>query len=316
MNICVIGGLGYVGRGMVDVYRSMGHTVTIYDIAGKQEPGNLISADAVIVATPEGVISELLQSLVLPIGQLLIIRSTLIPGQFAEIEGLVPCAVAYCPERSLEGKNELRGLPQIVGVRTDVTWHRTLQVMAMFAPTVIRVTPEEAELAKLFCNAWRHNTYAIANDFYRIAEDRGLNYETIRNAATRGYPRCTLPKAGMVGGPCLTKDAAIVAGGDVDSVTSAALRINAAHPVYLAEQLGDISGKTVGLLGMAFKPESDDIRNSPSYLLRDALVNRGATVLCADPYVDDPSLTPIEIVLAEADVLVKAVAHKVYDDIA
>ena len=98
----------------------------------------------------------------------------------------------------------------------------------------------------------------------------------------------------------------------------AAMQINEGLPAYMVEAMerryGSLKGKTIGLLGMAFKAESDDIRASLSYKLRKLLMWSGARVLCTDPYVADPRLVPLDQVVAEAEILVLGVPHRVYRD--
>jgi UDP-N-acetyl-D-mannosaminuronic acid dehydrogenase len=85
-----------------------------------------------------------------------------------------------------------------------------------------------------------------------------------------------------------------------------------ARMVELAKRDQDLSGRVVGVLGMAFKAESDDSRDSLSYKLRNLLALEARRVLCTDPFVRDPSLVPLDRVLAEADVLFLATPHRAY----
>ena len=98
-----------------------------------------------------------------------------------------------------------------------------------------------------------------------------------------------------------------------------AMQVNEGMPAYIVSALerrhGTLRGRTIGILGMAFKAESDDNRASLSYKLRKLLAWAGATVLCTDPYVADARLVPLETVLAEADTLVLGVPHRAYRDL-
>ena len=87
------------------------------------------------------------------------------------------------------------------------------------------------------------------------------------------------------------------------------------HLIELARARRDLAGATVGVLGMAFKADSDDSRDSLSYKLRKLLQLEAREVLCTDPYVRDPSLVPLERVLADSDVLFVAAPHTCYRDI-
>ena len=96
----------------------------------------------------------------------------------------------------------------------------------------------------------------------------------------------------------------------------AAMQVNEGLPAYVISSMerryGGLQGRTVGILGMAFKGESDDTRASLSYKLRKLLSWAGARVLATDPYVDDDRLVPLDRVLAESDILVLGAPHKAY----
>ena len=96
----------------------------------------------------------------------------------------------------------------------------------------------------------------------------------------------------------------------------AAMQVNEGLPAYVVSALqrryGGLNGKTVGILGMAFKAESDDPRASLSYKLRKLLSWAGARVICTDPYVKDERLETLECVLKESDILVLGAPHKPY----
>jgi UDP-N-acetyl-D-mannosaminuronic acid dehydrogenase len=95
----------------------------------------------------------------------------------------------------------------------------------------------------------------------------------------------------------------------------AAMQINEGLPNYIVDTLNSrqsLAGRTVGILGMAFKGESDDPRASLSYKIRKLAAFKGAQVLCTDPFVHDPSFVPLEKALAESDILVIAAPHKAY----
>jgi UDP-N-acetyl-D-mannosaminuronic acid dehydrogenase len=117
--------------------------------------------------------------------------------------------VAFCPERIAGGNAmvELFTLPQLVGTRDDRVHQRAAEVFGLLADTIVKLDPEEAELAKLFTNNWRYLKFAAANQFYMIANNNGLDFERIRSALSESYPRASdLPRAGFAAGPCLLKD--------------------------------------------------------------------------------------------------------------
>jgi UDP-N-acetyl-D-mannosaminuronic acid dehydrogenase len=261
-------------------------------------------------------------------GQLLVLRSTIYPGVTRQVErdleawGL-DIDVAFAPERIAEHNavEELVSLPQIVSSRTQRGFDRASQLFLKIAPAVVRLSPEEAELAKLFTNTWRYVKFAMANQFYMMAESKGLDYETIRSAIKQDYPRAAdVPSAGFAAGPCLFKDTMQLAAFSDNnfSLGHSAMLVNEGMPLFIVSQLEskyDLSTMTVGILGMAFKAGSDDIRSSLSYKLKRVLKFRARKVLTTDPMVSnsvDKDLIPLERVFQEADILILATPHKEY----
>jgi UDP-N-acetyl-D-mannosaminuronic acid dehydrogenase len=259
-------------------------------------------------------------------GQILILRSTVYPGVTSLVEKMAAglglnIDVAFCPERIAEGRamTELFELPQIVASRTERGEDRAAALFQRLTGSVVTLTPEEAELAKLFTNVWRYIKFAAANQLYMMANDRGLNFERIRQGLIADYPRAAdMPQAGFAAGPCLFKDTMQLADYDYNNFVlgHTAMTINEGMPQYLVhrlEQRFDLRRMTVGILGMAFKGGSDDSRSSLSYKLRRILTFKAAEVLCTDPYVrSDPRLVPQDEVLAAADLLIIAAPHPEY----
>lgn len=260
-------------------------------------------------------------------GQLLILRSTVYPGTTALIERMVngigvDMEVAFCPERIAEGHAmiELFSLPQIVGSRTPAAGKRAEWLFTRLTRKVIHVEPEEAELAKLFTNTWRYIKFATANQLYMMANDYGLDYERIRKAMAEDYPRAAdLPAPGFAAGPCLFKDTMQLAAFNKNNFNlgHAAMLVNEGLPLYLVgrlEERHDLKNMTVGILGMAFKRDSDDMRSSLAYKLKRILRFEARDVLCTDPYVtDDPDLVPLDEVLERSDVLIIGANHSAYE---
>jgi UDP-N-acetyl-D-mannosaminuronic acid dehydrogenase len=259
-------------------------------------------------------------------GQLLVLRSTVYPGVTAQVERMLSglgleMDVAFCPERIAEGKamTELYSLPQIIGARTPEARDRARALFARLTSTLVDVSPEEAELAKLFTNTWRYIKFAAANQFYMMANDRGLDFERIRQALSLDYPRAAdMPGAGFAAGPCLFKDTMQLAAFNNNNFAlgHSAMLVNEGLPLYLVARLEaqhDLSQMTVGILGMAFKAESDDTRSSLSYKLKRILEFKAGRVLCTDPYVtSDPTLQPLDDVVAQSDLLIVAAPHPEY----
>jgi UDP-N-acetyl-D-mannosaminuronic acid dehydrogenase len=257
-------------------------------------------------------------------GQILILRSTVYPGATALVEKIVSglgldVDVAFCPERIAEGR-AMTELPQIVASRTERGCARATALFRRLTPAIVVMSPEEAELAKLFTNVWRYIKFATANQFYMMANDRGLDFERIRRGLAADYPRAAdLPPAGFAAGPCLFKDTMQLAACNNNNnfaLGHAAMAINEGLPLYLVhrlEQRFDLRSMTVGILGMAFKASSDDIRSSLSYKLKRILSVKAEAVICTDPHVrNDPGLQPLEAVLARADLVIIATPHPEY----
>jgi UDP-N-acetyl-D-mannosaminuronic acid dehydrogenase len=259
-------------------------------------------------AVPNAVISLLD---VLKDGQHLVLRSTVYPGVTKLVEKVIAASgkkidVSFCPERIAEGKavEELIALPQIISARTTV------------------VSPEEAELAKLFTNTWRYIKFAAANQLYTIANDFGVDFERVRNAITHDYPRAAdMPGAGFAAGPCLFKDTMQLAAFNNNNFTlgHSSMMINEGLPLYLVSRIEksyDLTKMTVGILGMAFKAESDDIRSSLSYKLKRILRFKAESVLCADSLVhDDASLVSEDELLKQVDLVVIGAPHRRYSSL-
>jgi UDP-N-acetyl-D-mannosaminuronic acid dehydrogenase len=258
-------------------------------------------------------------------GQLLVLRSTVPPGGTARLEKLtadlgIDADVAFCPERIAEGQamTELAELPQIISSRTERGLDRAARLFLRLTPALVPMSPEEAELAKLFSNAWRYISFAAANQLYAIANDRGLDYDRIRRGMLIDYPRATgLPAAGFAAGPCLPKDTIeLIETSAGFTLGRAAVAANEGLADYVVARLArryDLASACVGILGMAFKAGTDDIRASLSYRLRRQLADRARQVLCTDPWVrSDPELVPLAAVLARSDLLVVGAPHPEY----
>ena len=264
-------------------------------------------------------------------GQLLVLRSTVYPGVTALVEKMIAglgldIPVAFCPERIAEHKamEELFSLPQIVSARRQDGRERAAALFGTLTSQIVHLEPEEAELAKLFTNTWRYIKFAAANQFYMIANDKGLDFEKIRKGLSQDYPRAKdIPGAGFAAGPCLFKDTMQLAAFSDNkfNLGHAAMLVNEGLPLYVVSQLEkrfDLSELTVGILGMSFKAGSDDIRSSLSYKLRRVLKFKAKAVIGTDPYVTedvDDTLLPLADVLRKADLLIIATPHDEYRDL-
>jgi len=261
--------------------------------------------------------------------QLIVIRSTMYPGltesiaQYLQSKGKRPM-ISFCPERILEGHaiEELQTLPQIVSGTTREAEDAAANLFGLIAPEVVRLSPIEAELVKVFTNAYRYIQFAVTNQFYMIASAANVDYYRILDGMKRDYPRSKdFPKAGFTAGPCLFKDTMQLASfyRNQFGLGFQAMLVNEGLPQFIVDKLDttyNLKEMTVGLLGMAFKAESDDPRFSLSYKLKKILRFRAKAILTTDPYVtNDPGLLPLDEVAQRSDVLILCTPHGVYRDL-
>src|SRR5262249_34770692 len=258
-------------------------------------------------------------------GQCVILRSTVYPGTTAKVHQMIEAtgkriAVAFCPERVAEGKamTELTELPQIVSGCDERAVSLASALFGKIAKSLVHLSPMEAELTKIFANVWRYIQFATANQFFMIATDYGLDFYKIHDALTRDYPRMAgLPKSGFAAGPCLFKDTMQLgaATNNTFALGHAAMLINEGLPNFLVKRVKEnypLSKLRVGVLGMAFKGESDDARESLSYKLRKILEYEAAEVFCTDEYIRQPGFLPLAEVMERADLLIIAAPHRAY----
>jgi UDP-N-acetyl-D-mannosaminuronic acid dehydrogenase len=302
------------------------------------KPGEISNAGPVIVTigtpvdeflNPERhVVKECIDRLLphLHDNQLLVLRSTLYPGTTdwigAYLRRIKPgLRVAFCPERIVQGHGieELANMPQIVSGVTPEAAEEAAALFRLIAPEIVMLDPIEAEFAKLFNNAYRYIEFATTNQFYLITKSAGLDYRRILAAMKYKYPRArNIPTPGFAAGPCLMKDTLQLTAFARNEFTlgNAAMLVNEGLPLHIVADLRHrygLSQMTVGLLGMAFKPEVDDVRASLSYKFKKILSVYAQEVLTTDPFVTvDPDLLPFDEVVERSDLLILCTPHKTY----
>ena len=275
-----------------------------------------------------GVVQECIDALLphLRDGQLIVLRSTLYPGTTDWVDTHIKrqgrnLKVAFCPERIVQGQGieELARMPQIVSGTSPEAEQEAAALFGLIAPELTMLKPIEAEFAKLFTNAYRYIGFAITNQFYLIAKSAGLDYHQILQAMKLNYPRANyIPTPGFAAGPCLVKDTMqlLAFARNEFGLGNAAIMVNEGLPLHIVAELNrehDLSKMTVGLLGVAFKAESDDPRASLSYKLKKALAGAAREVLTTDPLVTtDPDLLPLETVIEKSDLLILCTPHQIY----
>ncbi|HQK87416.1 MAG TPA: nucleotide sugar dehydrogenase, partial [Acidobacteriota bacterium] len=304
------------------------------------DPACLADAEAVILitGTPVDEYMNPRQTLVFKVlapclphfrdGQTLILRSTLFPGMTERVaryleKNRLNLHVAFCPERVAEGRaiREMCSLPQIIAALSPEGREVSARLFATLTPTLIHLEPLEAELTKLFSNVYRYIHFAIPNQFYMICREHGIDYEKIHHALTFEYPRAAhLPKPGLTAGPCLLKDTLQLAAFQnlQFPLGQAACHIHEGMPNFLIQILRrkmDLANLNAGLLGVAFKADSDDARSSLGGKLRKLLALECRAVRATDPYVKDPSLVDAAEVIRESDFLVLGTPHRCYREL-
>lgn len=258
--------------------------------------------------------------------ELLILRSTVSPGttealqRFLDDRGFT-LPIAFCPERVVQGQavDEIQRMPQIVSGTSPVAEERAAALFERVATSVVRMKPMEAEFAKLFCNAYHYIQFAASNQFFMMAHDAGCDYGRIVAGMRQDYLRMQgFPGAGFTAGPCLLKDTLqLVADSNYHfGLGHAALHVNEGLPAFVVADIRrryPLNEMVVGILGMAFKADSDDIRSSLSYKLKKLLRLHARAVLTTDPHVvTDPELRPLDEVVRQSDLLVVATPHREY----
>ncbi|GAB7141970.1 nucleotide sugar dehydrogenase [Mycobacterium riyadhense] len=260
--------------------------------------------------------------------QTLVLRSTVYPGLTQRVHDLfqergIGVHVTFCPERIAQGHSirELRMIPQIISGFDDEGVRVVRKLFSRITSEIIEVEPQEAELAKLFCNSYRYIQFAVANQFYLLSREAGLDFDRVHHAATYKNGRVdSMPKAGLAAGPCLLKDTMQLAAFSNNNfmLGHAAMLINEGQPQFIVNMLKrrvNLRDKTVGILGMTFKADCDDTRDSLSFKLRHLLILEAKEVLLHDPFLEGKDYHPLDTVVERADVLVVGVPHSDYRDL-
>lgn len=265
-------------------------------------------------------------------GQTLMLRSTVFPGTSERVQNFfkkrgLNVGVAFCPERIVEGRalEELASMPQIISAFEPETLKKMQKLFsAISRGGAVKALPVEAELAKLFSNSWRYIKFAVANQFYTMATEKNVNYARVYNVMVDRYERNQdLPRPGFAAGPCLFKDTMQLAAFNQNNffLGHSAMLVNEGLPRFIVDHIkhrlceDNLHLQTVGILGMAFKAESDDSRDSLSYKLRKIASLEAKHVFVHDYYIKDDSFSTLDTVLRKSDILIVAAPHERYASI-
>jgi UDP-N-acetyl-D-mannosaminuronic acid dehydrogenase len=258
-------------------------------------------------------------------GHVLVLRSTVAPGTTDFVAGYLEqqrgftvgedVFVAHAPERIAENHfvEEIATLPHIVGGVEERSTEAVAALFQVFGSAIERTTPAQAELAKIWTNIYRYANFALPNLLMMNCEQYGANVFEVIELINRDYPRGGIGMPGLTGGTCLRKDFAFSeersnAPGMLMSVS----RVNESVPYFLVEgmkrRLGSLRGRRVAVLGLTFKRDSDDLRDSLSAKLIRLLERELATVVTHDPHAPVASES-LEDALTGAEAVVVATNH-------
>lgn len=265
-------------------------------------------------------------------GQTLILRSTVSPRTteyvklfLSDIKGITVGEnffLAFCPERIAEGFaiEEIKSVPQIIGGVDRKSAKKAEELFKRIGVETIVTDDVSAELAKLFTNMYRYINFAIANEFMVLADNYHKDIYEIVNMVNHNYKRSGLSLPGLTGGPCLFKDGFfLISDLPFSDLISTSWKINESVPLLLVKRVRErvkLEGKKAVILGLAFKSEIDDIRESLSFKVRKALLRERAKVFLHDPfvktYVNQEIEKDVYKIIEGADVLFVATNHKEY----
>lgn len=264
-------------------------------------------------------------------GQLIVLRSTVAPGTTEFVAGYLErkrglrpgeeIFVAHVPERIAAGRfvEEIDRLPCIVGGVGARSGERAARAFEAFDAPIVQTTPVQAELAKIWANIMRYTTFALPNLLMMDCEQYGANVFEVIDLVNRDYPRGGLAQPGFTAGTCLRKDFAFSEErSNAPGMLLAVSRVNESVPNFLVQGMkrrigdGSLRGRKVAVLGLAFKRDTDDERDSLAHKLVRLLERELADVAVHDPYVPSPT-QPLEAALRDADVVVVAANHSPFE---
>ncbi len=281
-------------------------------------------------------------------GHALTLRSTVAPGTTEFVAGYLAkhrgfrigedVFVAHAPERIAAGRflQEIDSLPCIVGGVGPHSGEAVAELFSVFEAPIVQTTPVQAELAKIWANILRYTHFALPNLLMMDCERYGANVFEVIDLVNRDYPRGGLAQPGLTAGTCLRKDFAFSEErSNAPGMLLAVSRVNESVPLFLVEGIrrrlrpaagsasssvgsmgssadafgaGSLSGRKVAVLGLAFKADTDDERDSLAHKLIRLLERELADVVPHDPHVPTPTVS-FEEAVAEADVVVVATNH-------
>ncbi len=239
--------------------------------------------------------------------------------------------LAYSPERVLPGQilRELVENARVIGGINPESAQAGRDLYAAFVQgEIIQTTATTAEMVKLMENTYRDINLAIANEFSRLADRFGIDVWEAISLANR-HPRVKILNPGPgVGGHCISVDPwfLVEAAPDLTALILQARKVNDSQPEFVIElvkrSLGEeLNGKTIAILGLSYKPDVDDLRESPAVEVAHGLKNAGAQVKCFEPFKPDAIIQGLDIkpgldvTLKDVDVVILLVNHTQFHEI-
>ena len=255
--------------------------------------------------------------------QIVIIRSSIYPGICNKIYKIIKnkCRnLSYCPERIVQGKaiSELPKLPQLVSGKNRKAIQESSKLFRKVCKKIIYTEVIEAELVKLFSNAYRYINFSISNQFYMICQNQNLDFFKIRDIMRDGYSRSAdIPMSGFTAGPCLLKDTMQLSSfyNHKFLLGHSAMSINEGIPKFIVSKLEkkfNLKKKIVGVLGLAFKSETDDIRDSLSIKLLQLLKSKKIKTLQSDECFKTKDNINKKDLVKKSDIIIVSTPHKAY----
>jgi UDP-N-acetyl-D-mannosaminuronic acid dehydrogenase len=262
-------------------------------------------------------------------GHAVVLRSTVAPGTTEFVAGYIEqrrglrhdedVFVVHCPERIVGGSfvEEIDTLPCIVGGIDPQSTERAAELFGVFKAEICRTTAEQAELAKIWSNIMRYTKFALPNLLMMDCEKYGANVFDVIDLINRDYPRGGMASPGLTAGTCLRKDFAFSEErSNAPGMLLAVSRVNESVPLFLVEgakaRLGSLAGRRVAVLGLSFKRDSDDERDSLAPKLVRLLERELAEVHICDPHAH--SLTePLEEAVRDAEAVFVATNHSDFE---
>ena len=262
-------------------------------------------------------------------GQLLVLRSTVVPGTTEFVAGYLEkhrgfrvgedLFVAHAPERIAADRfmAEIGTLPCIVGGVGERSGECAGELFAALGAPIVQTSPVQAELAKIWTNILRYATFALPNLLMMDWERHGANVFDVIELINRDYPRGGMAAPGLTAGTCLRKDFAFSEErSNAPGMLLAVSRVHETVPLFLVEGVkrrldGALRDRRVAVLGLAFKGDTDDERDSLSHKLIRLLERELADVAVHDPVVATPT-AGFEDAVGGADVVVVATNHSAF----